>query len=109
MLSIIIPTHQRTDLLERCLATVRRHSPTGVEIVVVDDASPGGRAGALAQHFGARVVRREQRRGFAAAVNAGIRASRGDIVELLNDDTEVAANWATAALAWFDQPRVGAV
>lgn len=43
------------------------------------------------------------------AANAGIRASTGDVVELLNDDTEVEPGWADAALARFADPRVVAV
>jgi GT2 family glycosyltransferase len=43
------------------------------------------------------------------AANAGIRTARGSIVELLNDDTEVTAGWAQAALAGFEDPRVAAV
>ncbi len=110
MLSIVIPTYQCFDLLRICLASVVRHAPAGTDIVVVDDASPGGRAGAVVGDFaGVRVVRRDKRGGFAAAVNAGIRASRGEVVELLNDDAEVTENWAGPALHWFNDPRVGAV
>ncbi|MSQ96073.1 MAG: glycosyltransferase [Gemmataceae bacterium] len=109
MLSIVIPTHQRTDLLQVCLQAVIRHAPAGTEIVVVDDASPGAAASAMAASFGVRVVRLDRQRGFAAAANAGIRASSGDIVEMLNDDTEVQPGWADAALRWFDDPNIGVV
>lgn len=109
ILSIVIPTHQRSDLLERCLASVRRHAPPGVEVIVVDDASPDRQGARVASRFGARIVRRTKRSGFATAVNAGIRASTGDIVELLNDDTEVGENWATAALSWFADKTIAAV
>ena len=108
-LSIVIPTHQRCDLLRRCLATVLEHAPPATEVVVVDDASPSQSASRVAVECGVRVVRLEQRRGFAVAANAGIWASRGDIVELLNDDTEVQPGWADGALKWFDDARVGAV
>src|SRR5262249_44241286 len=40
---------------------------------------------------------------------AGIAAARGDVVELLNDDTEVTCGWADAALRWFADPRIAAV
>ena len=43
------------------------------------------------------------------AANTGIRASCGDIVELLNDDTEVHAGWASSALEWFQDSSVAAV
>jgi GT2 family glycosyltransferase len=108
-MSIIIPTHNRTDLLRACLQAVRRHAPLGSEVIVVDDESPGGAASALAAELGVRAMRLERQRGFAVAANVGIRASRGDVVEMLNDDTEVQPGWADAALRWFDDPTVGAV
>jgi len=110
MLSIIIPTHNRPDLLRACLASVAPHAPTGTEVIVVDDASPNHEAGKAARSFdGVRVVRLARRRGFCAAATAGIYASCGDIVELLNDDTEVRTGWATAALKWFADASVAAV
>ncbi len=110
MLSIVIPTHQRTDLLQRCLASVLRHAPAGTEVLVVDDASPSGRATTLARQFmGVKILRHEQRRGFAVSANRGIQASTAPVVQLLNDDTEVTGNWAQAALKWFADPKIGAV
>jgi GT2 family glycosyltransferase len=65
---------------------------------------------ATASRFpGVVVVQLKRRSGFCVAVNAGILATSGEIVELLNDDAEVTAHWADAALAWFEQPNVGAV
>lgn len=109
MLSIVIPTHNRTDLLRACLQAVTRHAPKGSEIIVVDDASPAAAASNVAETFGVRAVRLQRQRGFAVAANTGIRASRGDFVEMLNDDTEVQPGWADAALRWFDDPAIGAV
>ncbi len=109
MLSIVIPTHRRTDLLQPCLRSVTQHAPAETEIIVVDDASPAAEASNVATSFGVKVVRLERQRGFAVAANTGIRASRGDIVEMLNDDTEVKAGWAESAMRWFDDPTVGAV
>lgn len=110
MLSIVIPTCARSDLLEKCLVNVVRHAPAGSEILVVDDGSPRGRAKAVAAAFpGVRVLRNERRRGFARAANQGIRGTSGAIVELLNDDTEVQPGWADVALRWFREPHVAAV
>jgi GT2 family glycosyltransferase len=110
MLSIVIPSHNRADLLRLCLASVRRHAPADTEIVVVDDASPDHAVSRTAHDFAeVRVVRLSRRRGFCAAANAGIRAARNPIVELLNDDTEVSAGWAEAALDHFVNPQVAAV
>ncbi len=110
MLSIVIPTHSRPELLAVCLARVHQHAPPATQVIVVDDGSPGGAAGDVARRFpGVEVVRRTRRGGFCAAANAGIAAARGAVVELLNDDTEVTAGWAEAALAAFADPAVGAV
>jgi GT2 family glycosyltransferase len=109
-LSIVIPSHRRADLLRACLASVLRHAPSGTEVIVVDDASPRGTVSAAAGSFaGVRAIRLPGRGGFCAAANAGIRAARAPVVELLNDDTEVTSGWATAALAVFSDPAVGAV
>jgi GT2 family glycosyltransferase len=109
-LSIVIPCHNRSDLLRACLASVLRHAPPQVEILVVDDASPDAAASAVAAEFpGVCVIRLPEQSGFCVAANAGICAVRHPIVELLNDDTEVKAGWAEAALAWFQNPGVGAV
>ena len=109
-LSIVIPSHNRPDLLRACLESVSRHRPAGTEVVVVDDASRDGAASAVAREFaGVRVQRRDRRGGFCVAANTGIAAAGGAIVELLNDDTEVCAGWAEAALAAFADSSVGAV
>jgi GT2 family glycosyltransferase len=109
-LSIIIPCHNRSDLLRACLASVVRHSPPRTEIIVVDDGSPDSTASAAAAEFaGVRCIRLPKQSGFCIAANAGIHAASHPIVELLNDDTEVCEDWTMAALAWFDQHNVGAV
>jgi GT2 family glycosyltransferase len=109
-LSIVIPSHNRPDLLEACLASLRQHAPSGTDILVVDDASPAGTVSAVATAVGGvRALRLPARAGFCAAANAGIRATHHPIVELLNDDTEVTAGWAETALAAFRDPTVAAV
>jgi GT2 family glycosyltransferase len=109
-LSMVIPCHNRGDLLRACLASVIRHAPTNTEVIVVDDASPEGVASAAAADFaGVRAIRLRRQSGFCVAANVGIRAARHPIVELLNDDTEVTAGWAEAALGWFRNPGVGAL
>ena len=105
----MIPSHRHADLLTACLTAMTRHAPAGTEIVVVDDASAGHAISRVAEAFGVRCQRLERPGGFCVAVNAGLAVARGDVVELLNDDTEVQAGWADAALPWFADPEVVAV
>jgi glucosyl-3-phosphoglycerate synthase len=55
------------------------------ELIVVDDCSADG-TGAIAEAFGARVVRRDAAPGKGAAMAAGLAASTGDIVVFLDAD-----------------------
>ena len=109
-LSVVIPSHVRADLLRRCLASVRLHRPADCEVIVIDDASAGGCVSAAAAEFPfVKVIRLPRQSGFCVAANAGVRAAAGGVVELLNDDTEVAAGWADAAVRHFGDPDVVAV
>lgn len=109
-LSIVIPCHNRADLLRCCLISVKRHAPPRTEIIVVDDASPAGSASRVAESFdGVRTVRLTPRQGFCIAANRGIHEARAGIVQLLNDDTEVGPDWALPALRCFRDPSVVAV
>lgn len=78
-------------------------------MLVVDDGSPGGIVRVVAESFGVECLYWPVPRGFCVAANAGVQAARGAVVELLNDDTEVAPGWAEAALSHFDDPGVAAV
>lgn len=83
--------------------------PLGTEVLVVDDASPDGIASRLAAHWPGVRALPSPGRGFCNAVNAGVAESRGVIVEVLNDDTEVTSGWAEPALECFRDPAVAAV
>jgi GT2 family glycosyltransferase len=109
-LAIVIPSHSRADLLHLCITSVQRFAPPRTEVIVVDDGSRDELVSRTASSFiGVRVIRHHRPRGFCAAANAGIAAAAAPIVELLNDDAEVTAGWAEAALTWFADVRVAAV
>lgn len=108
-LSIIIPTYNRRELLRRCLTTVERHRPPHSEVIVVDDGSEDGSAEMVQRTWPQVRVIRQANHGFCKAANAGLAASQGAIVELLNNDTEVTQNWTEPAMRAFDDPTVGSV
>ena len=85
-LSVVIPTSRGGADLERCLASLAAEGYPQLEVVVVDNASPDG---TLAGSADVRILRNEENRGFAAASNQGIEGSTGELVLLLNDDTEL--------------------
>ncbi len=108
--SVVIPSFRRADLLTLCLASLKLHAPDNTEILVVDDGSEHAAISEAALCFpGVRVIRLSRQSGFCIAANIGIDSANAPIIELLNDDTEVTAGWAEAALACFRNPAVVAV
>jgi GT2 family glycosyltransferase len=109
-LSVVIPSASRPDLLSRCLASVKEFAPSDTEVVVVDDASERGCISEVAcANPNVRVIRLNQRSGFCVAANIGVMSAEADVVELLNDDTEVAPGWADEPLKRFADRNVVAV
>jgi GT2 family glycosyltransferase len=108
-LSIVIPSHGTRLLTLACLTSIAGASVGGVEVIVVDDASPDGTPEAVASAFPeARLVRHPQALGFTAAANRGLALARGDVLLLLNSDTEVSREGLTALLHHFAaEPRLG--
>ena len=108
-LSVVVPTHDTRELTSRCLAALAA-VPEPLEVLVVDDASSDGTGEALAAGFPqVAVLRCPTRVGFTRAANIGLAQARGEIVLLLNSDTEVAPAGVRELLAAFDaDPRLGA-
>lgn len=106
-LSVVIPTHNTRELTLRCVETLEAEG-TPVEIVVVDDGGSDGTAEALAAHPGVEVIRQSPAGGFTRAANLGLTRTRGEILLLLNSDTEMIPGALSAPLAAFDRdPKLG--
>jgi GT2 family glycosyltransferase len=89
-LSIVIVSFNARSDLERCLTSLHASTPAvSLEIIVVDNASADGSAGAARRWPHVQVIESGENRGFAAASNVGIRAGSGGLVLLLNCDTVV--------------------
>jgi GT2 family glycosyltransferase len=109
-LSIVIPSCNGLGHLQRCLPSVCRFAPVGTQILVIDDASTDDTASWVRHcHPGIELERLGTNLGFCGAVNAGLERARGEVVELLNNDTEVSEGWAEASLRHFADPTVGSV
>jgi len=83
--SIIITTHHRPHLLPRAVESARA-AGTGVEIVVVDDASTDETAEVCKNLAGINYVRVEHNQKVAGARNVGLVASHGEYLSFLDDD-----------------------
>jgi glycosyltransferase involved in cell wall biosynthesis len=90
LVSVVIPTRNRRDRLERAIKSAEIQTWPNIEIIVVDDASSDGTQSFLQQLVSAdarvQVVRNEVPRGGGAARNQGVATARGPYVAFLDDD-----------------------
>lgn len=108
--SIIIPTFNGLRFLPTCLDALQRQTYTRREIIVVDDASSDDTLAYLqAEQSAVRVVALASNCGLATACNTGAAAAQGDILVMLNNDTEVERPWLAELVLPFAHPEVGSV
>jgi len=110
-LSIVIVSFNAQADLERCLSSLHQAPPAAShEIIVVDNASIDASVRVARMWPDVRVIESSTNRGFAAANNAGIRASAGRTLLLLNSDTIVPPGAVDRLLATLQShPDVAAV
>jgi GT2 family glycosyltransferase len=134
LVSILIPTRDNLELLRRCLRSVcRRTDYENYEIIVIDNGSrelrtlrflrswegeaPAeppfpmhGKARREPRPPSHRVVRFDMPFNHSLLNNLAAREARGELLLLLNDDTEVINHgWLTAMVEQALRPEVGAV
>lgn len=112
--TIIIPIYNAAEDLDRCVASVLRHTTGVARLLLIDDASPDPAVSqVLARHAGragVEIRRNPDNRGFTATCNIGLAAAGRDDVVLLNSDTIVGPGWLDGLrLAAGSGARVGTV
>lgn len=86
LISIVIPTYNRADLLREALESVYAQTYSNYEVIVVDDGSTDHTDLMLDEYAGRARVLRQSRGGISSARNAGLRACSGDYVAFLDND-----------------------
>lgn len=115
MVTLIIPTRNAADLVRRCIdSIIARTSYPAFEILLVDNESDDPvalayfRQLALSDHV--RLMRFDGPFNYAAINNVAAGHAAGDILGLLNNDTEVIdGEWLTEMVAHVMMPATGAV
>ncbi len=90
LISVIIPTRNRANLLPRAVGSVLRQTFTAFEVIIVDDASDDDTKAVVSKIGDNRVryIRQPRNLGGSASRNTGIREARGDYIAFLDDDDE---------------------
>ena len=89
LVSAIIPTHNRSDLLRQAIKSILEQTWENIEIVVVDDASEDD-TNKLLQDLSRKnpitVIRNKTSKGAAASRNIAIKNASGKFISGLDDD-----------------------
>lgn len=113
--TIIIPTRNCMHLIRRCVESLFAQTVyANFEVLVVDnqsdDAATLSYLDELALHSGVRVLRYDAPFNFAAITNFAARQATGELLCLLNNDTEaISPDWLAELVSQAVRPEVGAV
>lgn len=93
LVSVVIPAYCSSMYLDECLTSIERQSFHDVEIIVVDDASPDDTSNVICRHARrdgrVKPLLLKENAGTLAARKAGVLASIGDYVLLVDQDDEL--------------------
>ncbi|MCX5947135.1 MAG: glycosyltransferase family 2 protein [Cyanobacteria bacterium] len=116
LVSVIIATRDRGDLLRCCLTSLAEHGqgnpPT--ELIVIDNGSSEPETlhylAHLEQQENVRVLRRPGKFNYAALNNEAVTLARGELIALMNNDVEAThSGWLAAMAGQAVRPEIGAV
>jgi len=112
--TLIIPTRDHVELLERCITSIRKHTPwPNLEIIVIDNDSAEPATHAYFRKIakqGVRVLSHPGAFNFAAMNNEAVQAARGNIVGLINNDIEATHDgWLDEIVGQLMRPNVSIV
>jgi GT2 family glycosyltransferase len=108
-ISVIIVSLNGRRRIDLPLKALAKCNPAPAEVIVVDNGSHDGLSRYTRRnHPEVRLIRTPRNLGFAGGNNLGIVNARGDILVLLNDDTEPETDWlAPLEKAFAKDPGLG--
>jgi O-antigen biosynthesis protein len=114
LVSVVIPTRDRVELLSACIASIRSKTSTvNYELIIVDNGSVSADTKEFLEKCrrgGDRIVSVPGPFNYSHLNNRGVAAARGEFVCLLNNDTEVLdADWLVELVSRLAEPDAGAV
>ncbi|UYK89454.1 glycosyltransferase [Xanthomonas sacchari] len=111
LVSLIVVNYNGMRYLKTLLSSLAAQDYPKYEVILVDNASADGSVAYVAENFPwVRIVESGRNLGFAGGNNVGIQAASGELIGLINNDTEVSPSWLTALVeAMMEAPSVSAV
>jgi GT2 family glycosyltransferase len=94
LVSIVTVNYNQNEVTYDLLESLRKVSYANIEIIVVDNASPSENPDLIKEKYPEiQLIKSEKNLGFAGGNNLGVRASKGEYLMFINNDTEVPAGF----------------
>ena len=102
--SVVIPTYNRSNTLERAVDSVLSQNYDEFELFVVDDASTDDTISVIGRYDDPRLtyIRHEENQGGSAARNTGIEKAKGKYIAFLDSDDEWLQNKLSSQVRCLD-------
>ena len=102
--SVIIPNWNGVAYLPTCLGALQGQRFTDLETIVVDNGSHDGSLELLAREYPqVKVIALPKNLGFAGGCNVGLQKASGQVLCILNNDTQVEPDWLAELLAALER------
>lgn len=111
LISVVIPTYKRFDVLSRAIDSALNQTYTNIEIIVIDDNKKDSQYRKKTEEVmkkyeknsKIRYLKNEKNLGGAETRNVGIKASKGEFIAFLDDDDEFVKDKIEKQLKYYKQ------
>lgn len=86
LVSVIIPTYNRSNYLEKTILSVINQTYKNLEIIIVDDGSTDNYAQEICSKYKKCIYLRKKNGGVSSARNFGVKNAKGIYIAFLDDD-----------------------
>ena len=107
LVSVVIPTHNRSELIKNAVSSVLSQTYKNIELIIVDDASTDKTEEVVKSldQSKIRYIKNEEAKGGNYARNLGISSSKGKYVAFLDDDDEWMPEKVADQVALFEEDQ----
>lgn len=106
LISVLITTHNRSDLLKRAIESVLKQTYKTLEVIVIDDGSTDDTEevvnGYLKQYENLKYLKHSEAKGANVARNNGINHAHGEYIAGLDDDDAFSDTYIETLLNAYD-------
>ncbi|WP_155838446.1 glycosyltransferase family 2 protein [Butyrivibrio proteoclasticus] len=109
LISIIVPSYNVEDYIDKCVDSICKQDYTNIEIILVDDGATDD-TGKKCDEWASRDERvkviHQENQGLSGARNTGIRASKGKYISFIDSDDMIATDYVSTLYSCIQENGV---